>query len=59
MLDLLLVTPALEEAWLHREKRDWRGGELTVVSRDGLIQLKKYRSSAQDLADIERLESIE
>jgi hypothetical protein len=59
MLDLLIVTPALERAWDTREKRPWRGGVLTVVSRDGLIQLKTYRSSKQDQADIERLGSLE
>jgi acetolactate synthase regulatory subunit len=59
MLDLLLVTPELEDVWLARERRPWRDGLLTVVSRAGLIQLKTYRSSTQDRADIERLESPE
>jgi hypothetical protein len=59
MLDLLVVTPDLERVWAEREQRGWRGGQLTVVSRQGLIQLKTYRSSAQDRADIERLESPE
>lgn len=59
MLDLLVVTPAVETAWHSREKRQWRGGVLTVVSRDGLIQLKTYRFSKQDQADIERLGSLE
>jgi Nucleotidyl transferase AbiEii toxin, Type IV TA system len=59
MLDLLVVTPALETVWQTREKREWRGGVLTVVSRDGLIQLKTYRLSKQDQADIERLGSLE
>ena len=59
MLDLLLVTPELEGAWLGREMRHWRDGVLTVVSREGLIQLKTYRSSTQDRADIERLETLE
>lgn len=59
MLDLLVVTPDLEWVWADRERRGWRGGQLTVVSRKGLIQLKTYRSSAQDLADIEKLESPE
>jgi hypothetical protein len=59
MLDLLLVTPELEGAWLGRERRHWRDGMLTVVSREGLIQLKTYRSSTQDRADIERLETLE
>lgn len=59
ILDLLLVTPELEAAWRGREIRPWRDGFLTVVSRTGLIQLKTYRSSTQDRADIERLETLE
>jgi len=59
MLDLLLVTPELEGVWLDREKRQWRDCALTVVSRDGLIRLKTYRSSTQDRADIEHLEALE
>jgi hypothetical protein len=59
ILDLLLVTPAVENVWSTRERMEWRGRALTVVSREGLIQLKIYRSSTQDRADIERLGSLE
>ncbi|SRR5258708_35623606 len=55
MLDLLLVSPLSESAWETRERREWLGRELVVVSREGLIALKTSRSSALDLADIERL----
>jgi hypothetical protein len=58
MLDLLLVTPAVENVWDHRESMAWGGGTLNVVSRQGLIQLKTYRSSTQDRADIERLQEL-
>lgn len=54
-LDLLLVTPAIEAAWKSRERLTWRGAELCVVSREGLIQLKLLRSSDQDLVDIRKL----
>lgn len=57
ILDLLLVTPALEDVWAAREERAWRGGTLYVVSREGLIRLKQFRSSTQDRADIEKLEA--
>jgi hypothetical protein len=40
-----------------REQLGWRGRAISVVSRDGLIALKKYRASPQDLADIARLEN--
>ena len=55
MLDLLLVTPALQVVWDTRERFLWKGRELWVVSPDGLIALKQRRSSATDLADIENL----
>ena len=55
MLDLLLVTPAYEHVWDTREQLQWRNHELTVVSRQGLIALKKGRSSDQDLVDIRKL----
>lgn len=55
MLELFLVTPALEEIWETRECREWEGGTFWVVSREGLIQLKSKRSAGWDLADIGRL----
>jgi len=55
ILDLMLVTPKLREVWDKREKRilDW--GELSVVSREGLIKLKEFRGSGTDADDIKRL----
>ena len=57
MLDLLLVTPALEHVWKSRQNVTWRDRDLCVVSREGLIALKRLRSSKLDLADIEHLEA--
>jgi hypothetical protein len=54
-LDLLLVTPAILNAWESRRRADWEGGKLSVVSADGLIALKQLRGSAQDLVDIQAL----
>lgn len=54
-LDFVLVTPATRVAWDTRQQVQWEGGSLWVVSRDGLIALKKLRASKQDDADIERL----
>ena len=54
-LDLLLVTPAVESVWNDRQKVEWEAGDLWVVSRQGLIELKRIRGSTQDMADIERL----
>jgi hypothetical protein len=55
-LDLLLVTPAVQEVWNSRVVADWEDGTLSVVSRAGLIALKSLRSSPQDIADIAALE---
>ena len=58
-LDMLLVTPEIVEIWQSRSEVAWEAGTLWVVSRRGLMALKSLRSSAQDLADIERLKEIE
>lgn len=55
MLDLLLVTPALEQVWQAREWKEWDEEALWVVSRKGLIRLKSWRGSNIDRADLERL----
>ena len=55
-LDLLLVTPEVEAVWESRVKVQWEAGHLWVVSRAGLIELKRLRGSGQDQDDIRRLE---
>jgi hypothetical protein len=55
-LDFLLVTPALRQVWETRMAVEWEGGTLRVVSREGLVQLKRLRHSGQDQDDISRLE---
>ena len=47
---------AAAEAWAGRETVEWAGKRVSVVSRQGLIALKRLRSSAQDQADIAALE---
>ncbi|MGD9562974.1 MAG: nucleotidyl transferase AbiEii/AbiGii toxin family protein [Pyrinomonadaceae bacterium] len=56
-LDLLLVTPHVEDVWSTREHIDFMGLSLYVVSREGLIKMKKQSARPQDLADIDRLEN--
>jgi hypothetical protein len=55
MLDLLLVTPAVADAWQNRTRVEWDRGVISVVSRAGLMKLKSFRASGTDLDDIERL----
>jgi hypothetical protein len=58
-LDVLLVTPAIQQVWEERTRVRWERGELWVVSRQGLANLKRLRGSGQDLDDIKRLEGRE
>lgn len=55
MLDLLLVSAPVMEAWTSRTRVEWDRGTISVVSREGLIHLKSFRSSGTDLDDIRRL----
>ena len=58
-LDLLLVTSHVEDVWETREKIDFLGKKLSVVSLAGLIKMKRLAGRPQDLADIARLENEE
>jgi len=58
VLDLLVVTPETQGAWEGRRKVQWAGGELSVVSPEGLVVLKSLRGSGQDKDDIDYLRSI-
>lgn len=60
VLDVIEVRPgATEAAWLTRTHAGWEGQPVTVVSRAGLIGLKRLRGSVQDAADIAALEGQE
>ncbi|MEX2026614.1 MAG: hypothetical protein WEH44_04925, partial [Pirellulaceae bacterium] len=56
LLDLIHVTPALEEVWASRHAKPYEGGQVTIVSLDGLKTMKRMASRDQDLADIKQLE---
>ena len=56
-LDVIEVQPgATGDAWQTRTSTEWEGHSVTVVSRAGLIDLKRLRGSPQDMADIALLE---
>jgi hypothetical protein len=57
-VDFILVTPEIREAWDSRVESQWEGGNLSVVSRTGLIALKKLSGRPQDLVDIHSLEEV-
>ena len=56
-LDLLLVTAEFEDVWETRESREFYGEVLDVVSKSGLLKMKRHAGRGQDLVDIERLEN--
>jgi len=58
VLDLLIVTPEIKNAWDSRIKVEWEHGDIDVVSPEGLILLKSFRRSGQDQDDIDFLRSI-
>jgi hypothetical protein len=55
-LDLLVVTPTLAPVWETRQRVGWEHGTVPVVSRAGLVTMKRLRASGQDLDDIRMLE---
>lgn len=57
LLDVIEVQPgATARAWQTRTSAEWEGRPVAVVSRDGLIGLKRLRGSPQDVADFTLLE---
>ncbi|MCR9293357.1 MAG: nucleotidyltransferase family protein [bacterium] len=57
-LDLMLVTPILDEVWNSREIVRAYDTEINVVSKAALIKMKELAGRYQDLADIESLRSL-
>jgi hypothetical protein len=58
-LDLILVTPILRDVWNSRELVEVDSKAIKIVSRAGLIKMKRIAGRLQDLADIEALERIQ
>ena len=58
-LDLLLVNENLEPVWASRERVATERGDVWVVSRHGLIEMKAWAGREQDLADIRRLRELD
>jgi len=55
-VDLLLLPALLEDVWNEREVYDVDGVPVAVVSRPGLLKMKRIAGRPQDLLDIETLE---
>jgi hypothetical protein len=55
VLDLILVSLALEEVWHSRTDYDWQGERLRIVSAEGLAKMKRMAGRDQDLVDLRRM----
>lgn len=55
-LDLIVVAGALEEVWGDRVVVEWDGRRVPVVSRAGLLMMKRIAGRPKDLLDIATLE---
>jgi len=51
-IDLLEVTDSLKAIWNDRINLVWQERDVTVLSKQALIDLKSLRASKQDMADI-------
>jgi len=58
-LDLIVVGPGLEEVWNGRLVVPWRARDVAIVSRAGLVTMKRLAGRPQDLADIAALEEAD
>jgi hypothetical protein len=52
---LLSVFPVFSTVWQTRQRFEWQGRSVIVVSREGLITMKRLAARPQDLADLENL----
>ncbi len=58
-LDLMLVTPILEDVWASRLQMALPTRKIWVVSRLGLAKMKRLAGPMRDLADLEELGLLE
>ncbi|MEW6430400.1 MAG: hypothetical protein AB1730_02725 [Myxococcota bacterium] len=55
-VDLLCVSASYQAAWDSKLTVEWRGRPLQVVSREGLVAMKRLSSRLKDQADVAALE---
>jgi len=58
-LDFIMVSPLLQKAWQTRENRLLENKNIVVVSREGLVFMKRMANRPQDIADLANLEEEE
>lgn len=57
-VDLLEVSKSYEVAWKSREIAPWKGRNLSVVSRAGLVSMKSFSTRLKDQADVATLKGL-
>lgn len=55
VLDLLEVKHLDDEVWADRQMLDWQGRRVSVVSREGLVRMKRLAGREKDLLDLQGL----
>lgn len=58
-LDLMVVSPTYQRVWETRERVPLAGATVSVVSREGLIQMKLIAARPKDLMDVENLRGLD
>ena len=58
-IDLMFVTPILEDVWSTREELSLGDVRIHVVSLQGLRKMKELAGRPQDVADLENLKGID
>lgn len=54
-VDFMLATKFLDDVWQDRERFEFAGKQISVVSIEGLRKMKRFAGRPQDLADLEKL----
>ena len=56
-VDLILVSEIYQRVWDGRLMVNWQGGEYRLVSRDGLLEMKRIADREKDRLDLKHLTS--
>ena len=59
VLDLMLVGDVHRTAWESRREISTQWGQISTVSREALIEMKRRANRPQDLFDIQRMEATD
>ena len=54
-VDLILVSEIYQSVWDERLVVNWQGGEYRLVSKDGLLEMKRIADREKDRLDIKHL----